>query len=88
MGEAGCETVEYGVWVWGFLGASLEEEFRDDGFPVIAHEDELVFEEVNEGSLVLALSQVVPVVVEGDLGRGVFPRIVTFIVGGIFVNLI
>ena len=56
MGEAGCEGVEHGALVGGFLGAGVEEEFHDDRFPVVAHQDELVFEEIDKGSLVFALA--------------------------------
>lgn len=69
MAEPGCEAVEHWGWVGGFLGAGLEEKACYDSFPVVAHEHELVFEEIDEGTLVLAFSEEVAVVVEGDFGR-------------------
>lgn len=88
VGESRGEGVEYGGWVGGFLGGGVEEEFQDDGFPVIAHEDELVFKEVDEGALVFPLAEEVAVVVEGDFRGGVFPRVVAFVGGSIFVDFV
>lgn len=52
MGQAGGEGIEEGEGVGGFGGAGLEEEFQHDPFPVVALQDELVFEEIDEGALV------------------------------------
>jgi hypothetical protein len=48
--------------------------------------DELVLEEVNEGPLVIALTEEVPPVVERDFARRVGPGFMAFRGGGIFVD--
>jgi hypothetical protein len=56
VAEPGCEAVEHWGGVGGFLRAGFEEEVCDDCFPIVAHEDELVFEEIDEGSLILPVA--------------------------------
>ncbi len=73
MAQTGSETVEYGLAVGGTGGATLEEEFFDHGFPVVALQDELVLEEVDKGALVGLSAEKLSVIVQGDLRRRVLP---------------
>lgn len=70
-----CQTVEDGFGVRRFLGSTGKQKFLDDVLPVVALEHELIFEKVDKGSLVLFLAQVLAVVVLGDFGRRVDPRV-------------
>ena len=48
---------------------ALEQELADHGFPVVGVSGELVFEEVDEGALVVAFAEEVAPVVESDFAR-------------------
>ena len=54
--QTGGQTIEDGFGIGGFLGAALKQELLDDMLPVVALENELVFEKVDESPLVLFLA--------------------------------
>ena len=61
---------------------------HDDSFPIVAPKDELIFEEVDKSPLIFALAQELSIVVKGDLRWRVFPWLVAFAGGGIFVDFV
>lgn len=77
VSKAGCETGKHRVGVWGVFGSTFEEEVCCYLLPVVGMVDQLIFEEVDPCSLVFTLAKKVPVVVEGDLARRIFPAFMT-----------
>lgn len=88
MAQASDESIEQRPLILGAFGATLVDEPAYDLFPLIPIKDQLIFEKVDPRPLIFAFPQVVAVVVDGNLGRRVFPGLVCVVGYSVFIYVI